>query len=324
MRPESKLERPKMDILSDILNLLEVKGTLYFRTSFRCPWGVEVPPYKNVARFHLAHKGDCWFQAAGDDEEVYLAPGDLVLFPHGQGHFLRGQKGTPVTSLDKVVEDSGFTGKGVLVWGGNEIPESEAQLVCGHFAFGEDADHPLLRELPPYIHLKKGDEISNTWMDVTLKMLGSVAGRAQPGGDLIAAKLAEIIFAQTIRSYLSSDKANRLVFRGLRDPQISRLLEALHRDYRKSWSLDEMARVAGMSRTVFAERFRELMGMTPMQYLTTWRMQKARQLLTKTEEPVIRVAEEAGYLSEAAFARAFKQHFEVAPATYRRTHQEAA
>lgn len=313
-----------MDILSEILALLEVKGTLYFRTSFRCPWGIEVPPYKNVARFHLAHRGDCWFQAAGSQEEVHLAQGDLVLFPHGTGHFLRGQRGARVERLDRVVEESGFTGRGVLVWGGNEIPESETQLVCGHFAFGEDAGHPLLDQLPPYIHIRKGDEISNTWLDITLKMLGSVAGRAQPGGDLIAAKLAEIIFTQTIRSFLDSDQASRLVFRGLRDPQISRLLAALHRDFKNPWSLEEMARAAGMSRTVFAERFKELMGLTPMQYLTNWRMQKARHLLVKTDAPVITVAEEAGYLSEVAFSRAFKNHFSKGPGAYRRDMGEAA
>ncbi|MEE8294459.1 MAG: AraC family transcriptional regulator [Sphingomonadales bacterium] len=313
-----------MDILSDILSLLEIKGTLYFRTSFRFPWGVEVPAYKNVARFHLAHRGDSWFQVEGSEDEIHLEQGDLIIFPHGASHTLRGQRGARIDTLDHVVEESGFTGKGVLVYGGNEIPESEVQLICGHLAFGENADHPLLGELPPYIHLKKGDEISNTWLDVTLKMLGSVAGRAQPGSDLIATKLAEIIFTQTVRSFLTSKEANRLVFRGLKDPQISRLLGELHKNYKATWSLEEMARVAGMSRTVFAERFKELMGMTPMQYLTNWRMQKARQRLTESKEPVIRVAEESGYQSEAAFARAFKQYFDVGPATYRKDHQEAA
>ncbi len=307
-----------MDLLSDILSLLEVKGTLYFRTSFRCPWGIEVPAYSNVARFHLAHRGECWFSTKDSDEETLLEQGDIVLFPHGASHILRGQRGAKVEGFDHVVEQSGFTGKGVLVYGGHDIPESETQLVCGHFAFAKDANHPLLNELPTYIHLKKGDDISNTWLDITLRMLGSIAGRVQPGSDLIAAKLAEIIFAQTIRSFLASEKADKLVFKGLRDPQISRLIGVLHQDYRQNWTLESMAKIAGMSRTVFAEKFREVMGITPMQYLTLWRMQQARQLLITSETPMITVAEKSGYLSESSFSRVFKQHFGQGPGTYRR------
>ena len=307
-----------MDILSDILSLLKVQGTLYFRSSWSPPWGVEVPAFRNVARFHHAHRGSCWFSVEGVPGEQELAEGDLLIIPHGARHALRHAPGAETRTVDQVVEDSGFSGRGTLVYGGHENQDLETQMICGHFAFAEDASHPLLEALPPYIHIKKADDIATLWLDTTLKLLGSVAGRVQLGSDIIAIKLAEVIFTQAIRAYLLADESKAIIFRGLKDPQINRVLGAIHEDWRQGWTLDSMGRVAGLSRTVFAERFRALMGMTPMQYLTMWRMQHARQLLVSSDQPVVSVAEQSGYLSEAAFSRAFKQHFDKAPATYRR------
>lgn len=313
-----------MDLLSDILALLEVQGTLYFRTSFSPRWGVKVPAFGNVARFHHVRRGGCWFSVAGVKGERRLKQGDLVIIPHGREHVLMDSPGAPVRHVDQIVKDSGFTGKGVLVYGGNEDLERETQLVCGHFAFAPDATHPLLEALPPFIHIRDAGDLSNQWLDVTLRLLGSVAGKDIPGNNLIALKLAEAICVQAIRAHLASGETDQVVFRALRDRHISQALQAIHEDCRKPWTLESMASAAGLSRTVFAERFRELMGMTPMQYLTLWRMQKARRLLAQSNQPLVRVAEQSGYLSEAAFARAFKHHFAKGPGAYRREHLSAA
>ena len=118
--------------------------------------------------------------------------------------------------------------------------------------------------------------------------------------------------------HLTGDGQRQLVFKGVVDTYIGRSLTALHRNPADSWTLEAMARHAGLSRTAFANRFHELMGMTPIQYLTAWRMQIARRNLVETDASIYQVAEQSGYRSEAAFGRVFKRHFDTAPATYRR------
>lgn len=306
-----------MDLLSNILELLKLKGTLYFRTSFNPPWGVLVPSFENVSRFHFVHRGRFWLTVAGVKEPLLLEQGDLVIITHGAEHALRDQPDRPVKTVDQVVSDAGFAGEGALVMG-DQGTGHETQLVCGHFAFDRDATHPLIEELPPYLHIKDFGETSTLWLESTLKLIGAEAGRGNLGSDLIALKLTEIIFTQAIRAYLTGDGQRQLVFKGVVDTYIGRSLTALHRNPADSWTLETMARHAGLSRTAFANRFHELMGMTPIQYLTAWRMQIARRNLVETDASIYQVAEQSGYHSEAAFGRVFKRHFNTAPATYRR------
>ena len=125
-----------MDILSDILAALRLRGTLYFRTSFTAPWAVEVPEYKNVARFHYVHRGQCRVRVAGQDVPVRLAGGDLVIVPHGARHVIGEPEGAPVVALDRVLQESGYNGEGVLVYGGKGAPAGghRTELICGHFS----------------------------------------------------------------------------------------------------------------------------------------------------------------------------------------------
>jgi len=314
-----------MDLLSDILNLMKLSGTLYFRTAFTAPWGVAVPAYENVARFHYAHRGRCYVRVDGATDPVALEQGDLVIVPHGAPHVLSDPPLTdvdaPAPDVDRVVAESGFTGRGALVWGSPDGGH-ETQLICGHFAFDPGARHKLIDMLPPFIHLRDYGGTAPDWLESTLRLIAAEAGQEtgpeNMGGDLIALKLSEIIFTQAIRKYLSAGGADRPGLAGFADAKISRALEALHADPAASWSVESLARVAGMSRTAFATRFTTLVADTPLAYLTDWRMQLARRLLLETALPIIEIAERTGYTSEASFGRVFKKHFDAPPAGYRR------
>lgn len=306
-----------MDLLSSILHQMKLTGTLYFRTEFTAPWGVDVPRFENVARFHFVFRGSAVAQIEGVAGTVNLDQGDLIIITRGASHILSDDPETAAETVDEVVTKSGFTGVGALVYGDHQDGR-ETQLICGHFAFDPDASHPLLDALPPYILIRQDAVLSDQWLDSTLRGIAAEAGRGSPGGDLIALKLAEIIFAQAIRNHLNSSGQNEAVLAAFANPAICRVLEALHRDVPRNWSLQEMARKAGMSRTAFAERFTQLMSMTPMAYLTHWRMQLARQHLRETSMAVIEIAEASGYTSEASFSRVFKKHFGTPPGAYRR------
>ena len=314
-----------MDLLSDILSRMQLSGTLYFRTSFTSPWSIRVPAFENVARFHFAHKGRCFVRIEGEDTPVPLEQGDLVIIMRGASHTLYCDPTTEnqAVLLDQVVEKSGFTGKGALVYG--EAGTSyETQLVCGHFAFGENAQHLLIDALPSHIHIRNYGHTAGAWMENTLKVIGNEAGREHMGSDLIALKLSEIIFAQALRTYLENEGAGLPVLAGFADANIARVLTAIHERPGHAWTLETLADRAGMSRTAFVTRFSECMTMTPLGYITHWRMQIARQQLADSSEPIIQIAEQVGYGSEAAFSRVFKKHHASAPATYRRQVQQSA
>ncbi len=307
-----------LDLLSDILLHLSVKGTLYFRTSFSPPWGVEIPAYENVARFHFAHRGDCLVKVEGHDEVLTLRQGDIVLIPHGAKHRLYCTISTEsdIHPLDQVISESGYTGEGVLVHGGPMI-ELETQLICGHFSFEPGSQHMILDRLPPYIHIENYGEASGNWLDATLRVIGTEAGGLKMGGDLIALKMSEVIFTQMLRSFFESGEASHVGLSGFADAKLARALTAFHQEPAKEWSVEKLARVAGLSRTGFALRFSEKMGITPMQYLTSWRMQIARKSLIADQITVVEAAALSGYASESAFSRAFKKEVGQSPAAYR-------
>jgi AraC-like DNA-binding protein len=308
-----------MDLLSDILSHMQLSGTLYFRTSFTSPWSIVVPPFENVSRFHFAHKGRCLVRIGKKESPILLEQGDLVIITRGATHTLYCDPKTEnqAVLLDEVVENSGFDGTGALVYG--ELgTDHETQLVCGHFAFDPNASQLLLDALPSHIHIKNYGEAAGRWMESTLRVIGSEAGCGQMGSDIIALKMSEIIFAQALRVYLGSGDANQPVLAGFSDPQISRALTAIHKNPAFPWSLAELSRISSMSRTSFAMRFVRCMSMTPMGYVTHWRMQIARHELATTSEPIIEIAEKVGYHSEAAFGRVFKKLHRKAPASYRR------
>lgn len=306
-------------MLSDILSHLQVEGTLYFRTSFTSPWSVRVPSFENVARFHFAHKGGCFVRVHGASVSVLIEQGDLVIIPRGTEHVLFCDPETEGDAIhvDKVIEESGFTGRGTLVYG--ELgTNQETQLVCGHFAFDDNASHPLLESLPDYIHIKNYGEVAGSWMESTLKLIGTEAGRERLGGDFIALRMSEIILAQALRTFFVSEGAGKPVFAAFGDPNIAPVLAAIHADPAKPLTLQALSAIAGLSRTALVARFTACMNMTPLKYVTFWRMQIAKQLLVQSSLPILDVAENVGYQSEAAFGRVFKKHHKIAPATYRR------
>lgn len=311
-----------MDLLSDILSQLQLTGTLYFRTSFTSPWSICVPSYKRVARFHFAHRGRCLVRIRLEEDPVLLDQGDLIIITRGAEHTLFCDPSTEgiAVQLDQVLAESGFTGQGTLVYG-EPGTHHETQLICGHFAFDQEVRHPLIDGLPHFIHIQNYGHTAGTWMENTLKVIGTEAGKDRLGSDLIALKLSEIIFAQAIRAYIESKSENVGTLAGFTDPAVAAALTAIHQQPGYPWTLEGLASTAGVSRTLLANKFSQYLKITPMGYITQWRMQLAKQQLINSTWPIIKIAEEVGYQSEAAFGRVFKKFFDVGPATYRRDQQ---
>ena len=308
-----------MDLLSEVLSHLKFSGTLYFRTSFTSPWSIKVPSFEQVSRFHYAHIGRCLVRINKDEPPVLLNQGDLVIITRGAAHTLYCDPSTEehAVQLDQVVEQSGFTGNGVLIYG--ELgTHHETQLICGHFAYDTEAKHPLIEGLPHYIHIKDYGQTAGTWMQNTLTLIGEEAGQNNLGSNLIAEKLSEIIYAQAIRTHLSSSQGKNNSLAGFTDPAIAKALQAVHQAPQNPWTLESLSSVAGVSRTLLSTKFNTCLAITPLGYITQWRMLLAKRKLIESDQPIIDIAESVGYHSEAAFGRVFKKYFDTGPATYRR------
>jgi AraC-like DNA-binding protein len=317
----------KVDVLSDVLRAVRLTGAVYFDNEMSSPWVAEMPPAREIVaavmpnaqraiEYHLVASGACWGHAVGQ-EPIRLQEGDLIIFPQGDAHVLSSAPGMraepemtryarPTTPLPLFFELGG---------GGPE----RARIVCCFLGCDERPYNPLLAALPHTIHLSARRAGGSTgWLSTLLSSAAKEARDARPGGENVLSRLSELMFVETIRQYLESlPEAEKGWLAGLRDPVVGQALALLHGEPREAWTVERLAREVGVSRSVFAERFADLLGQPPMQYLALWRMQLASRLLLDGR-PVAQAADAVGYESEAAFSRAFKKLVGQAPATWRR------
>ena len=317
----------KADVLSDVLRAVRLTGAVYFDFELSSPWVAEAPPSREIAsrvmpgaqrviEYHLIARGGCWGHAVGE-EPIRLAEGDLIVFPQGDAHVLSSAPGMraapdmaafarPSTPLPLFYELGG---------GGPE----RARVVCCFLGCDERPYNPLLTALPRVIHLSSArSQDTSGWLGTLLGIAASESRAARPGAENVLARLSELMFVETIRRYLETLSASQTGWlAGLRDPIVGRALAALHGEPGRAWTVDDLARAVGVSRSVLAERFTGMVGQPPMQYLALWRMQLASRLLAEGGQVAV-AAEAVGYESEAAFSRAFKKLVGQAPAAWRK------
>jgi len=315
------------DVLSDVLRAVRLTGAVYFDFELSSPWVVEAPPSREIVgkvmpgsqrviEYHLIARGTGWGHAVGQ-EPFRLREGDLIVFPQGDAHVISSAPGMRAAP-DMEAFARAPTALPMFYELGGGGPE-RARIVCCFLGCDERPFNPLLMALPSVIHLSAaGPEATNGWLGTLLSIAAKESGSGRAGGENVLARISELMFVETIRHYLERLPAAETGWlAGLRDPMIGQALVALHREPRKPWTVERLARVVGLSRSVLAERFTVMIGQPPMQYLALWRMQLASRLLLDGD-PVASVASAIGYESEAAFRRAFKRLVGRPPATWRR------
>ncbi|TXG84534.1 MAG: AraC family transcriptional regulator [Sphingomonadales bacterium] len=305
-----------MDLLSDILDTIALRGQIYFRTCFTGPWSVAVPQYQRAIRFHYVVQGVCHVTMSAG-QELALRQGDIALIPSGAAHILSDQPGRIAASLETVLNDAGFTGEGALCLGAGDDNHA-TQMICGHFVFAEGSDHPLLRAMPQHFHITAGMRTRNLWLDEALRLMARQMMSDNPGGSAAVRRMSEVIFIEAIRCCAEQSKELERFMHALSDAKISRALAAIHQMPAQAWTVEKMAAAAAMSRSRFADRFQELTGMAPLAYLTEWRMQRARRMLSSTSANIQEIAGAVGYQSAAAFTRAFATMYGEPPTDFRR------
>ena len=306
-----------MDVLSDVLDTLRLRGTLYFSTELRRPWGIRVPAYKRVSRFHLVVRGSLWVRVTGLPDPLLLETGDMILVPHGAEHILVDSATSPVHTVDEVVAASGFTGRGALVYGGDD-EGAPTRLVCGHFEYDEGMEHALLSQLPQALVVRWDDEVRDTPLEDAFRFMTREVLDARPGHEAVVRRLSEVLFFQVVRAWAARATSKSGLLAALGDARLAAALEAMHAEPAYGWTLEDLSRRAAMGRSAFAERFRDVMGETPMRYLTAWRVQHAKRLLAESRLTRDRIAALVGYDSATSMSRVFLKLVGTTPGAFRR------
>jgi AraC-like DNA-binding protein len=303
------------DPLGEALHFLRMNGAFYCRSELTAPWGMTMMPMPGYLWFHVVTSGRLWLEA-GDAEPLLLAPGDLGLVPHGEGHVLRSEPGVAapdVLDLDREQISERYE---LLRHGGGGAPTT---LICGAVRFDHPAARNLVEILPPILHIEAAGSPGFDWMQSTLRLMAVEAKELRPGGEAVITRLGDILVIQAIRSWLETDQAARTGWLGaLQDEQIGRAISMIHRDPARDWTVAALADELAMSRSAFAARFTELVQEPAMRYVTRWRMQVAVSALQDEGATVGELANRLGYRSEAAFARAFKRVVGTPPGAVRR------
>jgi AraC-like DNA-binding protein len=320
-----------MDVLSEVLKVVKLQGALFFNAEFSAPWCVSAPRAAALARYlspgaghiilyHFLTEGKA-FARLGDGRVEQLAAGDVVIFPHGDSHRLgNGSPERPVDALETFARNVSEGLKVVRFGGGGEI----TRFVCGLLACDRRLSDVFLNGLPQMVKVNVASDSSGRWLEHSIRFSVDGVDGSNAGSGLVIAKLSEVLFVETLRRYingLSPDQTGWLA--GVRDPVVGHALALLHKEPAYQWTVENLARRVGLSRTRLAERFRHFLGESPMAYLAQWRLKLGAEILQSTEDSVAEVAAAVGYGSEAAFNRAFKRGFDCPPAQFRRRHSSA-
>ncbi len=326
------------DTLSEVLRGVRLRGAVFFDVSGSSAWAAEAPAARELAPllmpgvehvvdYHAVAQGTCWAGIPGGPS-VQLFAGDVVMFPRGDAHVVSSAPGIRGSSnmswltgviVEQLPLQLARSGPDVLF---PRPPDFSpvTSFVCGFLGCDLQPFNPLISALPRLLHLRAADD--GGWISRFTQQAAAESRARRPGGEAMLARMSEMMFVDAVRRYadhLPEQSGGWLA--GLRDRFVGRTLALIHEQPGKSWTVDELGQHVGLSRSALYERFSQLIGMPPMQYLAQWRMQTAARLLLDTRATVAAIALDVGYDSEAAFARAFKRQVGKPPATWRRERQ---
>lgn len=318
---------PRVDALSDALRVLRLNGAVFLDADFTAPWCVlsegsrpvsePLPPRGNVMFFHLLTEGHCQVRLASGGETIALEAGDIVMMSRDDSHLMGSDLGLTPVHAANLVQPAAANGLMRVEYGGGG---ERTRFGCGFLICDERLSGPLLDSLPRILRIPLGDGPEVGWMR-NLMQAGNLETAAQrPGSATVLTKLSELLFVEGLRRYVESlpDGAKGWLG-GVRDRFVGRALALMHERPEHEWTVDELAEKVGLSRSALSQRFTELIGQPPMQYLTRWRLTIAAQRLREEKTSIARVASDIGYDSEAAFSRAFKRALGESPAAWRRS-----
>lgn len=293
-------ETPEYDIVSDVLRSLRLRAWIFKQGSYCGAWALDSTGLARVT-LHLIGRGQAWVHTENEREPLPVRGGDLVMFPHGNWHQLSGTpRREPGLNLPTAGEGPFTT------------------LLCAIVEFEARGVNPIMQALPRAIVVRSEDQGTSAELHALSRMMLAEYETNGAGRAGVLDRLAEVMFVLVLRHHMQRAPELAGFLAAVKDERIARALTLLHRAPGRDWRVNTLAREAGMSRTVFAERFASFLGQTPMQYLASWRMHLADAMLRDGRMSVAQIAAQVGYRTESAFRRAFKRVRGVGPGDARR------
>jgi len=309
-----------VDVLAEVMSLLRTKGHLYGRLELTAPFALEFPGNKGICL--IVTRGSC-FLGVDKHPLVPLVGGDFVFLPAPQTYCLYDQPKTRLRSVLEITTPVAFARSRLITYGGGGTP---ASVVAGCFTFATPESQLLVKHLPPIIHLPSSGPQVTPWFAATLQFIAAETSQNAPGSAAIVDRLAEVLFVQAMRARIQStfSSANPSWLKALGDEQIGEALRLMHAEPGRAWTVPMLARSVSMSRSAFAARFAALVGQTPMEHLTQWRMVRAASMMRQKQPgKMAAVASAVGYESESSFGKVFRRVMGVSPGKYRQSSGDA-
>ena len=312
MESSQNTEHHAVDLLSEIVRSVRLEGSVFFRSHLSAPWGIDLPAAFEP-RFHIVLEGQAWLHSANMPEPQLLEAGTAMLLRDGEAHWIADHPDS--TKVSSAVASEAYEGGQPLFQGSR----TDCHMLCGRFNFDREIQHPLLETLPGLSVIKnQGHDAGLEWLRRTGALMDTELLLQRPGSAVMMDRVCELFLIQILRHLLDTDAQAAGFIEALDDAAISRVLQRIHQQPAQSWSLDSLADIAGLSRSAFAGRFHQLVGIPPKACLTMWRMQKARALLRNPYKLLSQIAREVGYSSDVALIRAFQRHYGKSPNAMRR------
>jgi len=299
-----------MDPLEDVMTTMRVASSLYIRMQLRAPYGVRFDTGAQ-ARLVVITRGSCWVVADDLPHPVSLAAGDCLIVKSETRFALQDELGRRLVPCDRVL--SKITGRTVQHGGAGVLME----MLSGALSFDAAAAEPLMAVMPNLVHVRL-DEARAHLLQTTLQLIGLETAEDGLGASLVIGRLHDVLFVQAVRAWCATDQQAGGWLAGLKDDRLAASIRAMHGDLARGWTVETLARVAGLSRSTFAATFKAVTGDTPLDYLTRWRMYRAKVLLRGSELSLMEIAERVGYETDTALSRAFRRLEGVAPGEWRR------
>jgi len=298
------------DALGKALHHLRMQTALCCRSELTAPWSIEMPSLENTLMLHVVTSGNVLIEIDGE-EPLSVGVGHLVLVAHGRGHRISSAPGMKSEDLFSLPVEKVSDRYEILRYGGGG---ERTNMICGVATFEHPVAIHLLKALPAVVHVETWNSPHGDWLQNTMSLMAIEAGSMRPGGGTIVTRLADILVIQAIRSWLDSPTHETTGWlAAMRDSSIGRAMELIHKQPENPWTVQGLAEEVAMSRSGFAARFTALLGMSPMNYVTEWRMSLATNLLKERLLSLYEISKQCGYASEAAFSRAYKRFTGVSP-----------
>jgi AraC-like DNA-binding protein len=312
-------------LLDSALSGLRLRGAVFLRGEYSEAWAyrsmdatttaaVLQPGAPRVALFHVVAAGRCWI-ALEDGERHWASAGDVIVLPYGDQHSMGGSADAELASMATMFEPPPWSRMPLIRHGAGG---DRTDVVCGYLHSDDPLFDPALRALPPLFVVTPPEGRARHWVQASIQYALERTATAATGGLTGPTELPELLLREVLRLHLSSAPGSSARWlAALRDPVVSPALAAIHAAPERKWTVAELGREAGVSVSLLDERFREVLGLAPIRYLTGWRMHVAEELLTSTHLNIGGVARRAGYDSEEAFSRAFKRIHGRSPGAWR-------